>query len=438
MTSTTGAQTVALTILDLAQAERFADIRDRFAPSLRPIVSADVLKAAWDAGVAQLGPVRSVGTPSATPNEQVAVVTVPVYFERGTLTLQVSLTATGELTGLQLLPADGTEAPVPWEPPPYADPDRFNEQDVTLGDGPLAVPGTLTLPKIAEPVPALVLVGGSGPVDRDTTIGKSKPFKDLAWGLASRGIAVLRFDKITHAHPEQAKANRDFTVADEYLPHALAAIRLLQTHPAVVPEQVFLAGHSLGGTIAPRITVAVEPPIAGLIILAGGTQPLQWAAVRQVRYLASLDPATAATAQPTIDAMTAQAEQVDSPDLSPDTPDDRLPFGVPAPYWLDLRSYDPAATAAAFDQPILICQGERDYQATITDDLARWQTGLSAHPNVTIRTYPADNHFFLPGSGPSNPAELAAPQHLDGQLVTDINDWLLGVSVQHAINRRDQ
>ncbi len=417
-------QAVALTILDLAQAGQFTDIRDRFAPSLRPMVTADVLKAAWDAEVAQLGPVRTVGSASETANGQVTVVTVPVHFDRGTLTLQVSLTTTRELTGLQILPADAAEPPVPWEPPPYAAPDRFDEHEVTLGEEPLAVPGTLTLPRTPGPVPALVLLGGSGPVDRDTTIGKSKSFKDLAWGLASRDIAVLRFDKITHAHPEQVKANRDFTIADEYLSHTLAAIRLLQTHPAVAPEQVFLAGHSLGGTIAPRIAAAAEPPVAGLIILAGGTQPLQWAAVRQVRYLASLNPATAAAAQPGIDAMIAQAERVDSPDLSPDTPDDQLPFGVPAPYWLDLRGYDPVATAATLDQPILICQGERDYQATVTDDLARWQTKLQAQPNVTIRTYPADNHFFLPGTGPSSPAELAAPQHLDPQLVSDINDWI--------------
>ena len=268
-----------------------------------------------------------------------------------------------------------------------------------------------------------MLLGGSGPTDRDLTIAKSKPLKDLAWGLASRRIAVLRFDKVTHAHPDEVKADRGFTVVDEYLPHVLAALRLLRAHPAVASEHVFLAGHSLGGTIAPRIATA-DPSVAGLVILAGGTEPLQWAAVRQVRYLASLDPTTAAASQPAIDTMTGQAKQVDSPDLSPDTPDDQLPFAMPAPYWLDLRNYDPVATAAALDKPMLICQGERDYQATVADDLAGWQAGLHARPNVTIRTYPADNHFFFPGTGPSNPAELAAPQHLDLQLVTDINDWL--------------
>lgn len=423
MTSTEP-QTVALAILDLARTGRFAEIRDRFTPNLRPMVAAEALKAAWDTEVAQLGPVISVGDPSnEPPAAYVVVVRVPVRFERGELTLRVSVIPSGELAGLQLEPADASQPPVPWEPPPYAVPDRFDEQEIILGAGPLAVPGTLTLPKSRGPLPALVLLGGSGPVDRDTTIGKSKPIKDLAWGLASQGIAVLRFDKVTYAHAEQVKANRDFTVADEYLPHALAALRLLRAHPAVAAQRVFLAGHSLGGTIAPRIAT-VDSSVSGLVILAGGTQPLQWAAVRQVRYLASLDPATAAVAQPIIDAMTAQAEQVDSSELSPDTPDDQLPFAMPAPYWLDLRNYNPVAVATALDKPMLICQGRRDYQATVADDLAGWQAGLRGHPNVTIRTYPADNHFFFPGTGPSRPAELATPQHLDPQLVTDINGWI--------------
>jgi uncharacterized protein len=425
MTSTEP-QEVALTLLDSARAGRFADIRDRFAPSLRPMVSAAMLQAAWDAEGTQLGPVVSVGDPSCEPADtDISVVKVPVSFERGELTLVVSVLPTGELAGLQLVPADVGQPPVPWQPPPYADPGRFDEQEVTVGEGSLAVPGTLTLPETAEPLPALVLLGGSGPVDRDSTIAKSKPLKDLAWGLASRGVAVLRFDKVTYAHSGQVKNDRNFTAVDEYVPHALAALRLLRAHPAVDAEQVFLAGHSFGGTMAPRIATA-DPSVAGLVILAGGAQPIHWAAVRQVRYLASLDAATAAASEPIIDAMTTQAERVDSPTLSTGTPDDELPFGVPAPYWLDLRSYDPVVTAAALHKPMLICQGGRDYQATVTDDLTRWRAGLGGRPGVEIRVYPADNHFFFSGTGPSGPAELATAQHVDPQLVTDIGDWLRG------------
>jgi uncharacterized protein len=416
----------ALAVVELARAGRFDEIRELFTPGLRPMVTADALRAAWEAELAERGQLTAVGAPvSDQADGAMITVLVPVSFERGSQTLAVYLTRDGQLAGIQLAPPGDAQAAAPWEPPGYADPGRFDETDVTLGSGPLAVPGTLSLPPQRQPglLPALVLLGGSGPEDRDGSIGRSKPLKDLAWGLASRGVAVLRFDKVTHAHPDLVSQNRAFTVADEYLPDALAAIALLQAHPAIDAARVFVAGHSLGGTIAPRVAAA-EPSVAGLVLLAGGAQPLQWAAVRQISYLASLAPATAASAQPGIDALTAQARMVDSPDLSPETPDAELPFGVPAPYWLDLRDYDPVAVAAGLPQPMLLVQGGRDYQATVADDLSRWRAGLGRRPDVAIRVYPADNHFFFPGDGPSSPAELAAAQHFDPVVVADVADWL--------------
>jgi dienelactone hydrolase len=418
----------ALAVVELARAGQFDQIRGLFTPGLRPMVTADGLRAAWEAEVAERGQLTAVGAPvSDQADGAMITVQVPVSFERGPQTLAVYLTRDGQLAGIQLAPPGDAAPAAPWEPPGYADPGRFDETDVTLGSGPLAVPGTLSLPRQRQSglLPALVLLGGSGPEDRDGSIGRSKPLKDLAWGLASRGIAVLRFDKVTHAHPDLVSQNRAFTVADEYVPDALAAIGLLQAHPAIDPARVFVAGHSLGGTIAPRVAAA-EPSVAGLVLLAGGAQPLQWAAVRQISYLASLAPASAAASQPGIDALTAQARMVDSPDLSPETPDAELPFGVPAPYWLDLRGYHPVAVAAGLPQPMLILQGGRDYQATVADDLSRWQAGLGQRPDVTIRVLPADNHFFFPGTGPSSPAELAAAQHLDHEVVADVVDWLAG------------
>jgi dienelactone hydrolase len=417
-----------LAVVELARAGQFDEIRELFTPGLRPMVTADGLRAAWEAELAQRGRLTAVGAPvSDQADGAMITVQVPVTFERGRQTLAVYLTRDGQLAGIQLAPPGDAQAAAPWEPPGYADPDRFDDHEVTLGSGPLAVSGTLSLPRQRQSglLPALVLLGGSGPEDRDGSIGRSKPLKDLAWGLASRGVAVLRFDKVTHAHPDRVRENRAFTVADEYLPDALAAIALLQAHPAVDATRVFVAGHSLGGTVAPRVAAA-EPSVAGLVLLAGGVQPLQWAAVRQISYLASLAPATAAAAQPGIDALTAQARRVDSPDLSPETPDAELPFSVPAPYWLDLRGYDPVAVAAGLRQPMLLLQGGRDYQVTVADDLSRWRAGLDHRPDVTVRVYPADNHFFFPGTGPSSPAELPAAQHLDPEVVADVSDWLGG------------
>ena len=278
MTTSPDPESIARAVLDLARAGRFGEIRERFAAQLRPLVVAEALAHAWDTEVTPLGPVTSVGTPTTEESGGTVVVRIPVRFARGERALQATMVPTGELAGLLIAPADVA----PWQPPPYADPDRFAEHEVTLGSGDLAVPGTLTLPRTGGPLPAVVLLAGSGPLDRDETVLASKPFKDLAWGLASRGVAVLRFDKVTHAHPEQARSDPTFTVADEYLPHAIAAVRLLRAHPRVDAERVYVAGHSLGGTVAPRVAAA-EPSVAGVILLAGGSQPLHRAAVRQAK-----------------------------------------------------------------------------------------------------------------------------------------------------------
>lgn len=322
----------------------------------------------------------------------------------------------GRLCGLRLAPA----AAASWAPPPYAAPKRFVEHEVTLGSGPLAVPGTVSLPRGRGPRPGVVLLGGGGPGDRDETSGPNKPLKDLAWGLAARGVAVLRFDKVTFAHPETANA-ADLTMSEEYVPHAVAAVRSLQRQPTVDAARVFVVGYSMGGKVAPRVAAAV-PSVAGLVLLAADTQPMHRAAVRVGRYLASLSPGPAAEAA--VASIARQAATVDSPDLSPSVPAADLPLGLPASYWLDLRGYDPVATAAALDVPMLILQGGRDYQVTVEDDLASWRAGLAHRSDVTIRVYPAHNHLFFPGTGPSTPAEYEPARHVDPAVVADIAAWL--------------
>jgi fermentation-respiration switch protein FrsA (DUF1100 family) len=170
--------------------------------------------------------------------------------------------------------------------------------------------------------------------------------------------------------------------------------------------------------------VAAEPSIAGMVMLAGGAEPLHWVLVRQFRYLASLRPENAAAAQPAIDALTEQAGRIDGPDLTPSTPSAELPLGAPASYWLDLRDYDAPALAATLGKPMLILQGARDYQVTVADDLARWRAALEGAADVTIRVYPELNHLFAPGRGPSSPAEYEPAQHVDATVVADIASWI--------------
>ncbi|MGH3210683.1 MAG: serine aminopeptidase domain-containing protein, partial [Trebonia sp.] len=412
---------IAASVIEMARAERFTGIEELFAPPLRAAVSAATIQTAWMAEAAKIGLVRAVGTPVCEPAGNGLVrVSTPVTCERGGLTVVVSVDDDGKLNGFRLAPP----ATAAWTPPRYAAPGKFTEREVTVGAGPRAVPGTLTLPRGRGRRPGVVLLA-SGPADRDMTTGPNKPFKDLAWGLASRGAAVLRFDKVTHAHGRIA-IEPGFTMADEYLPQATAAVRLLQQQPGVDEERVFVLGHSGGGKAAPRVAAA-EPSVAGLVIMAGDTLPLSGSAVRVARYLAGLTAGREVTA--VVDSITRQAARVESADLSPATPAADLLFGWPASYWLDLQDYDQVGVAAALDKPMLILQGRRDYQVTVEGDLARWQAGLAGRPDVTIRIYDADDHMFFAGEGTSTPADYERPQHVDAAVVAGLADWL-GARIQ--------
>jgi uncharacterized protein len=417
--TTIDAVTIAGTVVEMARAGRFAEMEWLFAPSLRAVVSAETVRDAWGVEISKRGPVSTIGQPVIEhAKEGLVRVSVPVTCEHGGLTVIMSVDSKGKLHGLRLAAPEGTTS---WMPPSYADPKKFAEHDVTVGSGPLAVAGTLSLPHGRGPWPGVVLLGGGGPFDRDETSGLNKPLKDLAWGLASRGVAVLRFDKVTFTHSQQVATLRDFTMTDEYVPCAVAAVHLLKLQPTVDSARVFVLGHSMGGKVAPRV-VAAEPSIAGLVIMAGDTQQMHHSAIRVARYLAHLSPGPAA--ETAVETMIQQAALVDNPELSSSMPARELPFGFSGSYWLDLRSYDPVSTAAVLDKPMFILQGGRDYQVTVEDDLSRWKAGLSHRPEVTIRVYEADNHLFFSGTGPSTPAEYDPAQHVDPAVVADIAAWL--------------
>jgi dienelactone hydrolase len=401
---------------------RFSDLEARFAPALRAAASAETVRAAWMTELARIGALSVVGEPTTEDRDPGLVrVTVRVGGERGELSVVMSLDPVGVLHGLRLVPADVDAA---WTPPPYAAIPRLTERQVAVGAGSLRVEGTLTAPRRLlgwRKEPAVVLLGGGGPVDRDGSTGPNKPMKDLAWGLATLGIASIRFDKVTYVHGEQVATRPEFTMTDEYVPYAIAAVRLLREQTGVDGTRVYVLGHSMGGKAAPRVAAA-EPSVAGLVIMAGDASPMHGAAVRVTRYLAHLNPGPAA--EEAVRTAARQASLVDSLDPSGASPSRDLPLGLSAAYWLDQRDYDPVAAAASIDRRMLIVQGGRDYQVTVDDDLARWRAGLEHRSDVTIRVYPDDDHLFFSGTGPSTPDSYYQPQHVDGAVIRQTAEWI--------------
>jgi dienelactone hydrolase len=301
--------------------------------------------------------------------------------------------------------------------------DTFRESEVKVGEGKWTLPGTLAKPTGKGPFPAVILVHGSGPHDRDESIGPNKPFRDVAWGLASRDIAVLRYEKRTREHAARLADSKDYpTVKEEVLDDALAAAALLRKTPGVDAKKIFVLGHSLGGTLVPQIG-ARDPALAGLISFAGATRPLEDTILEQITYIYALEEKHTEDENARFEKLKKQIACLKDPKLSPDTPASKLPFGVPAAYWLSLRKYMPAQTAAKFKQPILILQGERDYQVT-GKDVAGWKKLLAGRKNVQFKTYARLNHLFIAGKGKIKPSEYEQAGHVDRSAIEDVAAWI--------------
>ncbi|MCZ7538991.1 MAG: alpha/beta fold hydrolase [Anaerolineae bacterium] len=380
------------------------------------------LQQVWEQLVQQAGPLQEQGTAQTATQGEFTIVTYRLLFERAAFEIQITISGAGQVAGLFLRPA-ATEPALPWEPPTYADPSAFVEREIVLNEGSeWELPGVLSMPQGEGPFPAVVLVHGSGPNDRDETIGPNKPFADLAYGLASQGIAVLRYDKRTLVHGTAMVEAGDLTVNDETVDDALAAVALLRQTDGIDPDRVFVLGHSLGGYLAPRIA-SRDPNLTGLIILAGSTRSLVDSVRMQSRYLAMLDGELSEADEAALAELETvlQATENVQPGDDPAT----LLFNTPASYWLDLKEYDPAALAAELALPMLILQGGRDYQVTL-DDFAGWEAALGHRDDVTLRVYPDLNHgFFVSGEGPGAPAEYEQPGHVAAEVIEDIARWIL-------------
>ena len=313
-------------------------------------------------------------------------------------------------------------APAAYKPPAYAAAASFGEQELIVGaGGAWPLPATLTLPHGKGPFPAIVLVHGSGPNDRDETLRANKPFRDLAWGLASQGIAVLRYEKRTREHETKIAASTpNFTVKEETIDDALAAVRLLRQTAGIDAKRIFVLGHSLGGMLVPRIG-ARDAAIAGFVVLAGATRPIEDTMVRQFEYMAALDGTVSEAERAQIKEARRQAAEVKA--FKPGTDDRYLVYGAPPGYWLDLRGYNPPRAARALKRPILILQGERDYNVTM-DDFRNWRAALAGQKEIEFTSYPKLDHLFYEGEGAASGADYERPRNIPKYVIDDIAAWI--------------
>lgn len=414
------AQALATQLLDHLDAGKYAEAEALFSADMAKAVPADKLKAVWESLPAQVGAAKGRGDATVTAQGGAVLVQVPLHYEKAELVAKIAVDGDGKIAGFLVQPAQAAAAPAP----PVAADANYSERELAVGEGDGALPGTLTLPNgdgkaSGKGVPAVVLVHGSGPHDRDETIGPNKPFLDIARGLAEQGIAVLRYEKRTKARPQDF-AGKPFGVDEETTHDAVQAVATLRGVDGIDPKRIHVLGHSQGGMMAPRIA-AMSGHVAGLVLLAAPSRSLLDIVIEQNRRLAVLDDGKTSNAER--DAITALIEQVRTTRDAATAADTKTVMGLPAGYWRSIDAVDAIADAKQVALPMLVLQGTRDIQV-VDADWQRWRGAFHGNDKVTFKLYDKLNHLGIAGEGEGSLAEYQQPGHVDAQLIADVAGWI--------------
>lgn len=371
----------------------------------------------------QYGEMKEILGTRTEKSEKYNLVFVTVQFgEYKTMDFQISFDGDNKIGGFHIVPTKVMPEGVSLKN--EVENDKFYEEEIKIGSGEWVLPGTLTIPKEGEaPFKTVILVHGSGPSDRDETVNKNKPFRDIAHDLAEKGIAVIRYDKRTYVYPDKvAKLQEKFTPEDEYMDDVVGAIEFATSREELDNNEIFILGHSLGGYLVPRIYEKSEVP-AGYISMAGTIYgEFEDLMKYQYNYLASWDGEVTVEEKEFLKNFEKEYNELKEYKTS-GRGDKKAYLGLPSEYWMYLNEYKPIDITKNITKPILFLEGTRDYQAPV-EHFKKWKEELKDNDNLEFKLYEGLNHLFIKGEGTPNPQEYGIPGHVDNQVIDDICDWI--------------
>lgn len=408
-------QQIAEDYLQLLAAKSFDKLSSDFAydTKMQELIDDGSLMVSMEQTITALGALNGQQASQITEKESYIIVSIPCDFEAQDINLNIVFTEDGKITGINV----GAYS----NPEEETVPEGVVEEEVALeiGEG-MKLPGTLTRPEEQGEYPIVILVHGSGPNDRDETVGPNKPFRDIAWELAQQGIASYRYDKRTMIYPENFVGNKDITVYEETVADAVTAIAMVKELENINADKIYVLGHSLGGGMIPRIAENSQEQAAGYIFFAAPNRKLTDMMKEQYEFLFSLIENPNEEQKETIEKTYAELERFK--DLE-SADDDTTVFGAYVGYWKDLDEYEPLALAEEINVPCLVLQGEEDYQVTM-EDFKNWKDKFEEKENWTFHSYPGLTHLFMKGEMKNGGAEYSVKQNVDEQVIQDIIDFI--------------
>jgi len=295
--------------------------------------------------------------------------------------------------------------------------DKKTENTLNIKSGAIELKGTFLHPDRNKLKKLVIFVHGSGPHDRDETIGENKPFKDMADYFFGQGIASYRFDKRTFSHPlPDAKITPEEEIVADV---ANVVDHFREQHPDC---EIVLLGHSLGGYLLPEIYRKAGSKVSKLVFLAANARSLDELVLEQMKYLYQLGTGVSAAQ---IAEMERQVEYLHSVAFDVSTPREKLPLGnmVSTEYWQYLLAYKPLDLVKSATVPLFFAQGGKDYQVT-EQDFDLWKQHAPRNDHNVFKFYPSLNHLMMPSDGVPSPNDYLKKGNVSGDLLQDLTDFI--------------
>lgn len=375
------------------------------------------LKKLWTQVSEKLGKIETLDVVSSKTQGEFFVVTLEGKFTNEDQNFLLAFNKAEKIVGFFLQPKSTAPS---YTLPAYADTTLYKETEINVKTPGHSLVGILTAPKNLTSYPVVVLVHGSGPADMDGTVGPNKPLKDIAVGLASKGVGSIRYVKRTMIYA--AEFRKTFTVKEELMDDALAAIALARTLPQVNKKQIYLLGHDLGGMLAPRMAT-LAPDLNGIIMLAAPARKFTDLLIEQNKYMFSLSKDTSEALKKSLDTVIKELDVTRITKLGAMKADSVL-LGLPASYWIDMNVNDQVAIAKKLaKQRVFVGQGGNDFQVSTTD-YNLWNTAIGKKKGSMVKLYPELNHLLSPQTEKGSMEQYRVPVNVSDALITDIATWI--------------
>jgi dienelactone hydrolase len=394
--------------------EKFRKSRKMLSGDMKKKMSTTKIKGLWTMLEKQFGDFNTTTYQNTFNKEELSISNYLFKTEKASFTLEVAENQKGEISGFYI-------KPMSYSMPDYAANAKFGKENITITTGEFNLPGEIILPLGVKNPPLVILVHGSGPHDRDETIGPNKVFYDLALGLAAKGVATLRYEKRSKVYDSLFKYH-PFSLKEETIDDAITAVNLAKQSTLIDTSRIFVLGHSLGAMAAPYINN--NSNCAGAIMFSGPFRSLTEIMPQQIEYLAGLDGKISKAEKKTIKQFKERAIMIRADMYDSTTSYNDLMGYWPGYFWKTEQSYLPPAHIEKGTKPLLILHGSRDYQIDPIKDFVPLRNLCDKKTNCQAIMYEGLNHLFIMGEGQPNPSEYFIPGNVDERVISDIAVWV--------------